>query len=238
MLVKLPGGACRAAPAPGVRIVTSGKDDEEFFRQRGFGIKIGFGERPALIVIDMLKGFTDPAMPLGATLDAEIAAQQPLLDAAHARDIPVIFSTVIYEEAEAKDAGLWGIKMKGSLTLTAGSDAVKVDPRLAMGPRDILLVKKYASCFFGTDLVARLNSRRVDTLVITGCTTSGCVRATAVDAVQNGFRPMVVREAVGDRSPAAHAQSLFDLNAKYADVVSLDETLHYLNTVGHNRPAG
>ena len=107
----------------------------------------------------------------------------------------------------------------------------------AMQPNDILLVKKYASCFFGTDLVPRLNSRRIDTLIITGCTTSGCVRATAVDAVQNGFRPMVVREAVGDRSKAAHEQSLFDLNAKYADVVSLDETLHYLKTVGHNRPA-
>ena len=99
---------------------------------------------------------------------------------------------------------------------------------------DSLLVKKYASCFFGTDLVARLVSRRVDTLIITGCTTSGCVRATAVDAVQTGLRPMVVREAVGDRSVAAHDQSLFDLNAKYADVVSLDETLQYLRTVGHN----
>jgi len=216
--------------------VTSGKEDEEFFRQRGFGISIGFGERPALIIIDMLKGFTDPAMPLGANLDDQIKAQKPLLDVAHERGIPVIFSTVIYEEAEAKDAGIWAVKMKGSLTLSAGSEAVKVDPRLAMEPKDILLVKKYASCFFGTDLVPRLNNRRVDTLIITGCTTSGCVRATAVDAVQNGFRPMVVREAVGDRSAAAHDQSLFDLNAKYADVVSLAETQQYLKTVGHNRP--
>jgi len=217
--------------------MTSGQEDEEFFRQRGFGIRIGFGERPALIVIDMLKGFTDPAMPLGAALDKEIEAQQPLLEVAHARGIPVIFSTVIYEEADARDAGIWGLKMKGAPTLAAGSEAVKVDPRLNMQPDDILLVKKYASCFFGTDLVPRLNSRRIDTLIITGCTTSGCVRATAVDAVQNGFRPMVVREAVGDRSAAAHAQSLFDLNAKYADVVSLDETLQYMKTVGHNRPA-
>jgi maleamate amidohydrolase len=220
-----------------VRIVTSGKEDEEFFRQRGFGIKIGFGERPALIVIDMINGFTDATMPLGAKLDTQIEAQTPLVRIAHERRIPVLFSTVIYEEADAKDAGIWGLKMKGSLTLAAGSEAIKVDRRLDMQPDDILLVKKYASCFFGTDLVPRLNSRRVDTLIITGCTTSGCVRATAVDAVQNGFRPMVVREAVGDRSVAAHEQSLFDLNAKYADVVSLDETLHYLKTVGHNRPA-
>jgi maleamate amidohydrolase len=219
-----------------VAIVTSAKEDEEFFRQRGFGIKIGFGERPALIVIDMLKGFTDPSMPLGAKLDDQIAAQKPLLDLAHARAIPCIFSTVMYEEADIKDAGIWALKQKGARTLTAGSEAVKVDSRLDMRPGDILLVKKYASCFFGTDLVPRLNTRRIDTLIITGCTTSGCVRATAVDAVQNGYRPMVVREAVGDRSAGAHDQSLFDLNAKYADVVSLDETLQYFKTVGHNRP--
>ena len=97
--------------------MTSGKDDEEFFRQRGFGIKMGFGERPALIVIDMLKGFTDANMPLGANLDKEIAAQKPLLEVAHERDIPVIFSTVIYNDHDLKDAGLWAIKMKGTLTL-------------------------------------------------------------------------------------------------------------------------
>ena len=216
--------------------MTSGREDEEFFKARGFGIKIGFGERPAIIVIDMLKGFTDPNMPLGANLDSQIEAQQPLLKVAHERDIPVIFSTVIYNDADLKDAGLWGIKMKGSFSLKAGTPAVEVDPRLEMKPSDSLLVKKYASCFFGTDLVPRLTNQRVDTLIIVGCTTSGCVRATAVDAVQNGFRPMVVREAVGDRSAAAHEQSLFDLNAKYADVVSLDETLQYLKTVGHNRP--
>ncbi len=183
----------------------------------------------------MLKGFTDPRMPLGANLDREIEAQQPLLKVAHERAIPVIFSTVIYSDADLKDAGLWAIKMKGTLTLKAGTPAVEIDPRLEMRASDSLLVKKYASCFFGTDLVPRLMTQRVDTLILTGCTTSGCVRATAVDAVQNGFRPMVVREAVGDRSAAAHEQSLFDLNAKYADVVSLDETLQYLKTVGHNR---
>jgi len=154
----------------------------------------------------------------------------------HDRGIPAIFSTVIYNEYDLKDAGLWGIKMKGSLTLKAGTEAVEVDPRLGMLPTDSLLVKKYASCFFGTDLVSRLMNQRVDTLIITGCTTSGCVRATAVDAVQHGFRPMVVREAVGDRSVPAHEQSLFDLNAKYADVVSLDERLQYMRTVGHNAP--
>jgi len=216
--------------------MTSGDQDQEFFRQRGFGLRIGFGERPALLVIDMVKAFTDPAMMLGANLDAQVAAISPLLGVAHERGIPVIFSTVMYHEANFRDAGIWALKQKGVATLKGGTDAVTVDPRLDMQEGDGLLVKKYASCFFGTDLVARLVSRQVDTLIITGCTTSGCVRATAVDAVQTGFRPMVVREAVGDRSAAAHAQSLFDLDAKYADVVSLDETLTYLRTVGHNKP--
>jgi maleamate amidohydrolase len=210
------------------------KSDEEFFKQRGFGLKIGFGERPALIVIDMLKAFTNPQMMLGANLDNEIEAIKPLLDAAHERKIPVLFSTVMYNDADLKDAGIWALKQKGVVTLKGDSDGVQVDPRLDFRKTDSLLVKKYASCFFGTDLVARLMSQRVDTLIITGCTTSGCVRATAVDAVQTGLRPMVVREAVGDRSAAAHEQSLFDLNAKYADVVSLEETLQYLRTVGHN----
>jgi nicotinamidase-related amidase len=211
--------------------------EEEFFRQRGFGQKIGFGERPALIIIDMVKAFTDATRMLGANLDTQIEATQPLLEVAHARGFPVLFSTVRYEDQNLGDAGLWGLKMKGSATLTADSDGWEIDPRLEVRPADSLLFKKYASCFFGTDLVPRLTSRGVDTLIVTGCTTSGCVRATAVDAIQNGFRPMVVREAVGDRSVPAHEQSLFDLNAKYADVVSLDETLQYLRDVGHNKTA-
>jgi maleamate amidohydrolase len=213
------------------------QSDAELFQQRGFGLKIGFGERPALLVIDMLKAFTDPQMMLGANLDNEIEAIKPLIAVAHERDIPVIFSTVIYNDVDLKDAGIWALKMKGVATLRGDSDGVEIDPRLDFRKTDSLLVKKYASCFFGTDLVSRLLSRRVDTLIIVGCTTSGCVRATAVDAVQTGLRPMVVREAVGDRSAAAHEQSLFDLNAKYADVVSLDETVQYMRTVGHNSNA-
>jgi maleamate amidohydrolase len=213
----------------------SQQSDEEFFKERGFGQTIGFGERPALIVIDVVKAFTDPDMMLGANLDAEIDAIKPLIAAAHERDIPVIYSTVKYEDADLKDAGIWALKQKGVVTLMEGTDGSDVDPRLDVGPKDTILFKKYASCFFGTDLVSRLMAHRVDTLIITGCTTSGCVRATAVDACQTGFRPMVVREGVGDRSKAAHDQSLFDLNAKYADVVSQADALHYLESIGHNR---
>ena len=206
--------------------------EQEFFRQRGFGLRIGFGKRPALLVIDMIKAFTDPSMMLGADLDAQIEATRQLLQAARNATIPVIFSTVAYDEPQQKDAGIWALKQRGTATLVAGSDGVRVDQRLGFRAPDMLLVKKYASCFFGTDLVPRLLAHGVDTLVIAGCTTSGCVRATAVDACQTGFRPMVVREAVGDRSAAAHAQSLFDLDAKYADVVTLQETLRYLRESG------
>ena len=215
--------------------MASGKSDAEFFKERGFGLTMGFGERPALLVVDLVKAFTDSKRMLGANLDSQVAATRPLLEVAHAREIPVIFSTVRYDEADLRDAGIWVLKQKGSITLAKDTDGHEIDPRLDFRPSDSLLLKKYASCFFGTDLVPRLNSRRVDTLIIVGCTTSGCVRASAVDAVQNGFRPMVVREAVGDRSAAAHEQSLFDLQAKYADVVSLDETLQYMRNVGHNR---
>jgi len=204
--------------------------DAEFFEQRGFGQKLGFGLRPALLVVDMVKAFTNPDMPLGANLESQIAAIQPLLRIAHDQQAPVIFSTVAYEDENLRDAGIFGLKQKGSATLRAGTESVMVEPRLEFRKGDSLLVKKYASCFFGTDLVSRLLNRQVDTLIITGCTTSGCVRASAVDACQIGFRPMVVREAVGDRSRLAHEQSLFDLNAKYADVVSLEETLQYLQT--------
>jgi maleamate amidohydrolase len=208
------------------------QDDAEFFTSRGFGQRIGFGERPVLMVIDMVRAFTDQTALLGANLDKEIAAIVPLLEAAHDREVPVIFSTVRYDDTDLKDAGIWALKQKGIMTLRAEEHGWMVDPRLDFRKTDTLLFKKYASCFFGTDLVPRLLAHRIDTLLITGCTTSGCVRATAVDACQNGFRPMVVREAVGDRSTAAHSQSLFDLDAKYADVVQQQDALRYLQNVG------
>ena len=213
------------------------QSDSELFAQRGFGLRIGFGDRPALIIIDMANAFTNETAMLGSNLDDQIAATIPILEAARARNIPVFFSTVRYDDRDMRDAGIWASKQKGLSTLTADTNGWEIDRRLDFRETDTLLVKKYASCFFGTDLGSRLVAQRVDTLIITGCTTSGCVRATAVDAVQYGFRPMVVREAVGDRSASAHAQSLFDLDAKYADVVGLDDTVQYLKTFGHNSAA-
>jgi len=209
---------------------------EQFFKERGFGLTLGFGESPALVVIDFMRAFTDPALPLGANLDRELAETMRVLGAAREAEIPIYYTAVWYEEKDLRDGGVWVKKQwKGAQTLKAGTPEVDLDPRLGRRPEEPIILKKYASAFFGTDLVSRLNARRVDTLIITGCTTSGCVRATAVDAVQNGFRPMVVREAVGDRAKPAHDQSLFDLQAKYADVVSVEETMEYLSRLKARR---
>jgi maleamate amidohydrolase len=202
-------------------------DSDEFFEARGFGMTIGFGRRPALLVIDMVNAFTDPGMPLGSDLDSVVAELTALLDAAREAGIPVLYTTVGFQE-NLVDAGVWFRKQKALTTLMLGTPAVEVDPRLKPAPGDQVILKKYASAFFGTDLGSRLTSAGVDTLLITGCTTSGCVRASAVDALQLGYRPMVVREAVGDRSPAAHDQALFDLRQKYADVVGVGESIDYL----------
>lgn len=210
---------------------------DRFFKERGFGLKIGYGEQPALVVIDLVQGFTDPDLPLGADLSSQLAETRRLLDAARSAEIPVYYTTVAYDERDLRDAGIWAKKMAGIMTLRTGMPEVEVDPSLGRLPGEPLIVKKYASAFFGTDLLSRLNSLRIDTLLIAGCTTSGCVRATAVDAVQNGFRPMVVQEAVGDRSQAAHDQSLFDLNAKYADVVGVEDVLGYLSDIAARNQA-
>lgn len=212
--------------------MTDAADNElEFFIKRGFGGEIGFGERPAILVVDIMRAFTDQNMPLGADLSSQIEHINSLLDAADAAKIPTFFSIVCYEEADCRDAGVWGRKMSGLFDLTSGSSAVELDPRLRRRSNASVFNKKYASCFFGTDLASRLQARRIDTVIITGCTTSGCVRASTVDAVQYGFLPIVVKEAVGDRSQAAHEQALFDIQAKYGDIKSLNEIVQKINSL-------
>jgi nicotinamidase-related amidase len=196
-------------------------------RERGFGGRVGFGQRPALLAIDLITGFTDLSSPLAGKLDAQVEATNALLRPARAAGIPVIFSTVAYD-AELQEAGIWIRKIPSNSLLVEGSEWTQVDKRLNPRSGEMTLVKKYASCFFGTDLAARLVSRQVDTLIIAGCTTSGCVRATVVDACSYGFRAVVVGEAVGDRAALPHAASLFDIDAKYGDVVNLGTVIRYL----------
>jgi maleamate amidohydrolase len=195
----------------------------------GFGERGGFGHRPALIVVDMTLGFTDPESPLGSDLDGPVEAIQKLLEAARQAEIPVIFTTVAYRESDKVTAAAFIDKVPALLTLEAGSRWAKIDPRIAPRTEEPILNKLFASGFFGTGLSSLLTAAGVDTLIVTGASTSGCVRATVVDALQYGFRPVVPREAVGDRNPDAHKANLYDVDSKYGDVVSVEEILEYLD---------
>jgi maleamate amidohydrolase len=197
----------------------------------GFGERGGFGRRPALVVIDMTLGFTDPESPLACDLEEPVASIQKLLDSARRARIPVAFTTVAYRESDKLTAAAFIDKIPALLTLEAGSRWAEIDPRIAPRETGPVLNKLFASGFYGTGLPSLLAAAGVDTLIVTGASTSGCVRATAVDALQYGYRPIVPREAVGDRNPDAHEANLYDIDAKYGDVVPVDEVLEYLEGV-------
>lgn len=197
--------------------------DEHFFKERGFGQTIGFGKKPAVLVIDMLNAFTNEDLPLGTNQDSQIVVINKILTIARKKRIPILFITISYSEGDLSDAGIWFKKMVGLKTLKSNTKEVQIDSRIERKPNEPIIRKKFASAFFGTDLITRLTSKNIDTLIIMGCTTSGCIRATAVDAIQYGFRPIVVEDAVSDRSEKAHFQSLFDLKNKYADVLKHKE---------------
>lgn len=149
--------------------------------------------------------------------------------------IPVIYTTVSYDEGDRRTAAAFIDKVPALLTLEAGSRWVEIDPRLAPLPDEPVLNKLFASAFFGTALASFLAANGCDSLIVTGASTSGCVRATVVDALQHGYRPVVPREAVGDRNPAAHEASLYDIDAKYGDVVPVDEVLLYVRELAQER---
>jgi nicotinamidase-related amidase len=194
----------------------------------GFGGRQGLGRRPALLVIDMTVGFTSRESPLHCELEDAVAAIEQLLDAARAKELPVVYTTVSYGEGEKAVAKAFIEKVPALLALTEGSGFTEIDPRIAPLPHEPVLNKLFASAFFGTSLQSLLAAHDCDSVLVTGASTSGCVRATAVDVLQNGYRLVIPREAVGDRNRAAHEQALYDVDAKYGDVVSLDESLSWL----------
>jgi nicotinamidase-related amidase len=201
-------------------------NDEQ--RHDGFHGRAGFGESPALIVIDVNLGFTDPASPLVCDLEEVVDAIRRLLDEARRADIPVVYTTVSYSEGDKRTAATFIDKVPALLTLEAGSPWVEIDPRIAPHADEPVLNKLFASAFFGTPLASLLASAGCDSLIVTGASTSGCVRATVVDALQHGYRPIVPRGAVGDRNPDAHEANLYDIDAKYGDVVSVDDVVAHL----------
>jgi len=200
-------------------------------RFEGFHGRVGFGAKPALVVVDVNRGFTDPASPLVCDLDDCVAAIARLLDAFRAAGLPVIFTTVCYDDFGKQAAAVFLEKIPALLVLEPGSPWVEIDPRIAPGEGEPVLSKCFASAFFGTTLASVLASAGCDTVVVTGASTSGCVRATALDALQHGYRVVVPREAVGNRNPDAHEANLYDLDAKYADVVSVEDVLGALTGV-------
>jgi maleamate amidohydrolase len=214
-------------PMEGLRAAMAAVD--AYYKERGiFQDRFGFGRSPALVVIDMAYGWTDPAYAGGsARLDTAIDAIRRLLPVARKKQLPVFYTTSPFREMrQIKSAADYSPDFR-----KWDWRACEIDERVRPLPSELVIEKEHASAFAGTPLVGHLIEHRVDTLLITGCSTSACVRATATDAKSNGLKPIIIREAVQDRSEIAHEWTLFDIQARFADVVSLDETLAYLQSL-------
>ena len=200
------------------------------YEAAGFKRSLEPGERPALLVIDFVNAYLDPDSPLYAGVENALQSAGRVLAAARKSTIPVIYTKVIYTSGGV-DGGIFYRKIPVLEVFEGGSSLGEIPDELAPGRDEIIIYKQYASAFFGTSLASTLTALGVDTVGIVGLSTSGCVRASAVDAMQYGFIPIVVADAVGDRDPRPHEANLFDLQAKYAEVVSEDEAIKYLWTV-------
>ena len=187
---------------------------------------LGLGNKPALLLVDLIEGFTNPECPLGCACPEVVAANASLLQAFRRLGLPVVYTTVVFHSDD--QARVFRDRVPALNVLTPDSHWVRVDERLAPQPGEPVVEKHWASAFHGTEVDAMLRSQDVDSLVITGLTTSGCVRASVVDGLQYDYRVVVPREAVGDRNPEAHEANLFDMHAKYADVWSLEQVLSAL----------
>jgi len=183
----------------------------------------GLGARPALLLVDLIESFTDPDCPLGCAADDVLEANRQLLGAFRGKGLPVVFTTVVYHDE--RQARVFRDRVPALEILKPGTRWVNIDERVAPEPGEAVFEKCWASAFFRTGLDDYLRGRGVDSLVVTGLTTSGCVRASAVDGLQHDYRVVIPAEAVGDRNEEAHRANLFDLNAKYADVLDLQQVL-------------
>jgi maleamate amidohydrolase len=203
-------------------------DDVAIYEKQGFGTRMGFGKKPALLVIDFINGFNDPDAFGGGNIQDAIDNTAELLAVARHMDLPIVFTTHVYAEDGSED-GVFNLKSPGMARLKRGSHDTKVVDELEPRPGERVLEKHYPSGFSNTDLTGWLAKRGVDTAIITGCTTSGCVRATVVDAMSGGFRPIVPRECSGDRATGPHEANLFDIDQKYGDVMSLEDVMAELD---------
>ncbi|PHY19728.1 isochorismatase family protein [Caulobacter sp. BP25] len=194
-----------------------------------FDGRLPFGQRPALLIVDVVVAYLRPGSPLyDPAFQVALESNERLVAAARAEDVPVVFTNVVYAEG-GRDGGLFYRKVPALKAFKAGSADGAFPDTLQPAPGDVVVSKQYASAFFGTSLASTLTAMGIDSLLITGFSTSGCVRATGLDALQHGFVPYVVREACGDRHPGPHEANLFDLQAKYAEVVSEAEAIALLD---------
>lgn len=202
------------------------------YERAGFSTVLGWGESPALVIVDMCRAYVDPECSLfAADAPAAYEVAERLAEVARAAGRPVAFTRVEYDEHGA-NGGLFFRKVPALGAFVTGNPLAEFTDLVAPRDGDIVVTKQYPSAFFGTPLLAELRGRGVDTVVVCGVSTSGCVRATALDALQNGFAPMVVAEGCADRDPRPHHANLFDLSAKYADVVDEQEAARHLSTPG------
>lgn len=197
----------------------AGRDELTANYAGAFDGSLAFGQRPALVLVDMVLAYFEPGSPLFLGGEEALACNRRLLAASRAKGLPVIFTNVEYAPGGA-DGGVFYRKVPALKCFEAGSRLGAFLPDLAPQPGELVITKRYASAFFATHLSATLTALGVDTVVITGVSTSGCVRATALDACQSGFVPFVVSDACADRHPGPHEANLFDLRAKYAEVVT------------------
>ena len=212
--------------------MTADRALEDDYRGAGFKARLGFGQNPALVIIDFVEAYLRRESPLYAGVETAQAAAVNLLAAARAAAIPIIHTNVVFTPGGV-DGGVFFRKVPALKAFERGAPGGYGAFAQGLTPQadEIVVSKQYASAFFGTSLGATLTALHVDTLLIAGLSTSGCVRATAVDACQHGFIPIVVRDAVGDRSQAVHDANLFDIDAKYGDVVDLADVERYLDDI-------
>lgn len=206
-------------------------EEDTYERYERAGItdnRVGYGESPALLVVDVQRAFTDPECRIGADMSGMVARANDLIAAAREGDVPVVFTRTVATHPDGADFGIWMEKFPTLDVLIEGSGWVGLDERLDARDRDHVLDKRQASAFHETELDSMLTAGGVDTVVLCGCTTSGCIRATGVDACAHGYRATVAREGVADRAVDPHESNLFDLDAKYADVRPADEVADYL----------
>ena len=203
------------------------KDLAGDYRDSGFAGRLGCGRRPAVLVVDVVQAYLVDGSPLRAPVEEAVHGAATLLNAARSLSIPVLFTRVCYQPGGA-DGGLFRQKIPALRVFDLGSPLGAFADETTPLPGEVVVTKQYASAFHGTSLSATLTSTGIDTLFICGLTTSGCIRATATDAIQHGFRPLVISDACGDRDPRLHNSNLLDLEAKYADVLPLSEALPLL----------